>query len=487
MLKNADDQTPVLLWFRRDLRLQDNYALRAAVDTKRPIIAFYIREPAASHAGGLGSAQGWWLHHSLAALDASLEKYGNRLLLFTGPPQAVIDWLISQTGSDAVYWNRRYDPDGIRTDTEIKAGLKERGLAVESFAGMLMHEPHKLLTGAGKRYSVYTPFWRAFEGQYEPHDLLPAPRSFQPSGQTLDSDPLDSWGLLPTKPDWSECFSGKWHPGEHGALAALDDFLLRTIAGYDENRDIPAVHGTSRLSPHLALGEISPHRIWQATQANFDSLPTEDLVRFRKELVWREFSWHLLFHTPDLPSRNLNRRFDDFPWLDDKRGLRAWQRGLTGYPLVDAGMRELWQTGWMHNRVRMVVASFLIKDLLIDWREGEKWFRDTLLDADIANNAASWQWVAGCGADAAPYFRIFNPSRQGETFDPDGAYVKQYCPELSGLPARFIHRPFEAPEAIMKAAGVVLGKTYPKPIIEHDRARKRALAAYKEISGHVEP
>jgi deoxyribodipyrimidine photo-lyase len=292
---------------------------------------------------------------------------------------------------------------------------------------------------------------------------------------------------LPTKPDWAAGFEQKWKPGEDGAHQQLSDFVKSHLDDYKTARDFPAKQTTSRLSPHLALGEISPNQIWHATLGLQADVPEEDVIHFRKEVVWREFSWHLLFHNPHLPTTNLNRRFDDFPWLEDSANLRAWKHGLTGYPLVDAGMRELWQTGWMHNRVRMVVASFLIKDLLIDWREGEKWFRDTLLDADIANNAASWQWVAGCGADAAPYFRIFNPSRQGETFDPDGTYVKQYCPELSDLPDRYIHRPFEAPEAVLEAAGIVLGKTYQKPIVEHDQARKRALAKYKELSGHIEP
>jgi deoxyribodipyrimidine photo-lyase len=395
--------------------------------------------------------------------------------------------LISETGSDCVLWNRRYDPDGIRVDTEIKAGLKERGLKVESFSGFLMHEPHKLLAGQGKRYSVYTPFWRAFESQFHPDDPLPAPKAIPAPRSFPESEALDSWKLLPTSPGWATGFAQSWQPGESGAHAALDDFLGQAIHGYDKNRDIPKLRGTSRLSPHLAMGEISPHRIWNVTQANFDSLPTDDLIRFRKELVWREFSWHLLFHTPDMPTVNLNRKFDAFPWLDTPSNLEAWQKGMTGYPIVDAGMRELWQTGWMHNRVRMVAASFLIKHLLIDWREGEKWFRDTLVDADRANNSASWQWVAGSGADASPYFRIFNPVKQGETFDPDGTYVKQYCPELSGLPERCVHRPFDAPEEVLRQAGVVLGKTYPKPLIEHDAARKRALGAYKEISGPIEP
>jgi len=486
MSSTAAVKSPVLVWFRRDLRLEDNLALLAAVATGRPVVCFYLRAPGDCHAGAAGGAQAWWLHHSLSALATALEEKGNRLLLLTGSPQVVIDRLTSETGSDTVLWNRRYDPDGIRADTDIKSSLRQRGLKVESFSGFLMHEPHKLLTGESKRYSVYSPFWRAFERQFQPFDPLPAPASIAAPAVFPESELLESWSLTPTGPNWAAGFDDDWQPGEAGAHNALHAFLEGAIDGYDNNRDLPGIHGTSRLSPHLAMGEISPHRIWNATQANFDSLPTDDLMRFRKELVWREFSWHLLFHTPDMASINLNKRFDAFAWLNNKNQLQAWQRGMTGYPIVDAGMRELWQTGWMHNRVRMVVASFLIKHLLIDWRAGERWFRDTLLDADHASNAASWQWVAGCGADAAPYFRIFNPIKQGETFDPDGTYVKEYCPELSRLPARYIHRPFEAPPAVLEQAGVVLGKTYPQPLVAHDFARKRALTSYKQISAQSE-
>jgi deoxyribodipyrimidine photo-lyase len=456
--------TPVLVWFRRDLRLSDNLALQAAVHSGRPVLCVYVRDPGAPHAGALGAAQAWWLHHSLAALAAALQKAGNRLLLLSGSPGVVIDRLLAETGSDTVFWNRRHDADGIHLDSALKADLRQRGLVAESFSGFLMHEPQKLLTGEGKRYSVYSPFWRAFERQFQPHDPLPAPQNLAAPSTYPQGEQLQDWGLLPTAPNWAAGFADHWQPGEAGAQAALEAFLDGAIRGYDGNRDIPARPGTSKLSPHLAMGEISPHRIWTATEGLGDSLPTDDLVRFRKELVWREFSWHLLFHTPDMASVNLNRRFDAFPWLNDVGQLQAWQRGMTGYPIVDAGMRQLWQTGWMHNRVRMVVASFLIKHLLIDWRQGETWLRDTLVDAD-----------------AAPYFRIFNPIKQGETFDPDGTYVRHYCPELSRLPARYIHRPFEAPLSVLHAAGVTLGKTYPQPLVVHDAARNRALDAYRDM------
>ena len=481
MPPESHSDTPVILWFRRDLRLDDNLALQAAIAGNRPVLCIYIRENGTPLAGASGSAQAWWLHHSLVSLDAALRAKGSRLLLFSGEPLALIKDLVDKTGARSVFWNRRYDADGIACDTEIKSQLRQSGIEAKSFAGFLMHEPAKLLTKQGKPYSVFTPFWKAFEAQFHPHDTLPAPSTIRPPEPFPLSESLDDWALLPKNPDWAKGFGDLWEPGERGALARLDDFVETGVNGYKTNRDLPAKSATSGLSPHLAMGEISPHRIWNATRTAFGSHPTDDVVSFRRELVWREFSWHLLFHRSDMAEVNLDRRFDAFPWVNDTSRLRAWQQGRTGYPIVDAGMRELWQTGVMHNRVRMVVASFLIKDLLIDWREGEKWFRDTLVDIDRASNAMNWQWVAGCGADASPWFRIFNPVRQGETFDPDGAYVRRYCPELATLPDKYVHRPFEAPQAVLEKAGITLGKTYPQPLVAHDVARERALAAFRSL------
>ncbi|MCV3768560.1 cryptochrome/photolyase family protein [Rhizobium sp. TRM95796] len=472
-----------IVWFRRDLRINDNLALAAALDAGGDVVCVYIREPQDAFAGAHGAAQAWWLNESLEKLHAALRARGNRLVLMTGRPQDVLDTLIEKTGASAVFWNRRYDKASRDADAAIKQDLKARGVDARSFEGFLLHDPMALTTGQGKRYSVYSPFWRAFEARYTPPDAIDAPKKIRACAAAPDGEDLTSWGLLPTKPDWAGGFREAWTPGEDGAIAALETFLDDAVKGYKKNRDIPGHKTTSRLSPHLAFGEISPHRVWRATEGLGDTIPVEDVIHFRKELAWREFSWHLLFHVPDLPSENLNKKFDAFPWADDRKGLSLWTRGLTGYPIVDAGMRELWRTGWMHNRVRMIVASFLIKDLLLHWTEGEAWFRDTLVDVDLASNAASWQWVAGCGADAAPYFRIFNPIRQGETFDPDGTYVRRYCPELARLPDRYIHKPWEAPREVLSQAGVRLGDTYPKPMVDHDRARKAALAAYSEITG----
>ncbi|MFC3162726.1 cryptochrome/photolyase family protein [Ciceribacter thiooxidans] len=471
--------TPVILWFRKDLRLGDNRALVHAAATGRPVIPLYIHEP---NNGPLGRAQCWWLHHSLVALGRSLERLGSRLILRSGPPQAVLSTLIAESGATEVLWNRRYDPDGIESDSVLKAALRGDGITAHSFSGQLLHEPSRMKTGTGGFYRVYTPFWRAFENSGEPEEPLQPPTAMPAPDVWPDTETLDDWRLLPTTPDWAAEFRNVWTPGEVGARRRLQDFVSGGLQGYAIRRDFPAEPHVSMLSPHLALGEISPAQIWHATRGLAGDVPVEDVTSFRKELVWREFSYHLLFHFPELPRRNFSEKFGGFPWRSDPDGLRRWQRGETGYPIVDAGMRQLWQTGWMHNRVRMIVASFLVKDLLIDWREGESWFRDTLVDADPASNAASWQWVSGSGADAAPFFRIFNPVSQGEKFDPEGAYVRKFVPELARLDTRYIHRPFEAPAAVLAKAGIDLGKTYPQPVVDHKMARERALAAFRGLA-----
>ncbi|RUM05910.1 cryptochrome/photolyase family protein [Rhizobium chutanense] len=479
-----DAAKPVILWFRKDLRLDDNQALKAADLSGRPIIPLYINEPAA-HTGALGAAQAWWLHHSLEALDGSLRKRQGRLVLASGEALEVLGAIIRESGAEAVFWNRRYDPSGAAIDIRVSHELENQAIEVRSFGGQLLHEPSRLLTGSGTPYRVYTPFWRALEGAGEPEPPLEAPAKLRLAAPLPKSERLESWKLLPRKPDWAGDFGDLWTPGEQGAREKLRSFVEDRLDGYQENRDYPAKPATSMLSPHLALGEISPARIWDATRGLSKRVPTADIVHFRKEIAWREFSYHLLFHFPRLASDNWNARFDAFEWRNGDDDFEAWRRGLTGYPIVDAGMRQLWRHGWMHNRVRMIVASFLIKDLMIDWRRGEAWFRDTLVDADPANNAASWQWVAGSGADASPFFRIFNPVLQGQTFDPEGCYVKAHVPELRELGAKYIHRPFEAPKSMLDEAGVTLGQTYPKPIVDHANARNRALAAYKAMRDSV--
>jgi deoxyribodipyrimidine photo-lyase len=477
----VDPAKPVIVLFRHDLRLADNGALHAAADAGKPIVAAFVRDDEAPGGRPIGGARRWWLHHSLEALSAGLGSMGVSLILRQGDMQSIVASLIDETGADMVLWNRRYDPHGMRSDTAMKSMLTGSGVACASFQGHLLHEPWRVNTGAGGPFKVYTPFWRALIAEGEPREPLPAPGKLHAYRDAVTTERLADWGLLPTAPDWAGGLRAEWTPGEAGARRRLSEFLDGAVTGYSDARDMPGLRGTSRLSPHLAHGEITPFQIWSAVRrANG---PGRDSEKFLKEVAWREFAWHLLFHNPDLATANYNKAFDAFAWAPDAANLTLWQRGKTGYPLVDAGMRELWQTGWMHNRVRMVVASFLVKHLLIDWREGEAWFWDTLVDADHGNNPASWQWVAGSGADAAPFFRIFNPVLQGEKFDADGAYVRQFVPELARLPNRLLHRPWEADKSALSSAGVKLGSTYPVAVIEHQLARDRALAAYRDARG----
>ncbi|MDF1609867.1 deoxyribodipyrimidine photo-lyase [Hoeflea sp. YIM 152468] len=472
-----------IVWFRNDLRIGNNAALDAA-SRHCALIPVYIRETA-SPARPLGAARSWWLHQSLSRLSERLAHLGAPLILLSGDPAELIPELLRQTGASAIYWNRRYDPAFQAADSALKTVLLSDGYTAESFAGHLLHEPSRCRTGSGGSYKVYSPFWRALESDVEdrPSAIIAAPTALTPVAglSELPAQTLDSWGLLPTGPDWSAGLAKTWTPGEDGALARLSDFLENRMRGYAERRDMPGIAATSGLSPHLAAGEITPAQIVEALKTTDNDAAPDDRGKFRKELGWREFAWHLLANNPALPQANHNRKFDDFAWLDNQGSLTAWQNGQTGYPLVDAGMRQLWQTGWMHNRVRMIVASFLTKHLMIDWRQGEAWFWDTLVDADPASNAASWQWVAGSGADAAPFFRIFNPVLQGEKFDPDGDYVRSYVPELAEMPTKFIHKPWRAPDSVLISAGVRLGETYPHPIVDHKLARDRALAAYRQI------
>jgi deoxyribodipyrimidine photo-lyase len=390
-----------------------------------------------------------------------------------------VEHLLAETRADLVVWNRRYDPAGLAADETLRAKLERQGVAHASFSGHLLHEPEGLRSSSGTPFRVYSPFWRALVAGGEPRRPLSPPKVLRGFAKAPAGEQLDDWKLLPTSPDWADTMAGIWEPGEGGAHRGLSYFIRNRLAGYARHRDMPGIEGTSRLSPHLAHGEITPAQIWWAVREEGTHAPGHDVETFLKELAWREFSWHLLFHNPRLATTNLDQRFNRMIWVKDRCALHRWQKGMTGYPIVDAGMRELWVTGWMHNRVRMIAASFLTKDLLIDWREGEAWFWDTLVDADAANNPASWQWVAGCGADAAPYFRIFNPLLQGEKFDPEGRYVRRWIPEIARLPDRFIHRPWEAPEETLAEAGVKLGETYPVAMVDHQKARRRALAAFE--------
>ncbi len=479
-IPKENTEGPIIVWFRNDLRVADNAALLAASQTEREVICLYVFDDAADVSTRYGGAQRWWLHHSLVALSETLNGMGAELVFRRGEPETIIRQIIAQTNASGVFWNRRYATRHIERDSTLKSELKQTGLDVKTFDGALLHEPTLLKTGSGGPYRVYSPFWRAFSGGPEPRDPAPAPKSINGFGGELKSDDINAWQLLPTNPNWATGIAQEWIPGEAGAHQRLNEFLDGPIGDYGKGRDIPGKQSTSKLSPHLTFGEISPYQIWAATNTSHPT-HTNDKEKFRKEIVWREFSYHLLVNYKDLRTENFNPAFDGFPWRENAGQLRAWQKGKTGYPIVDAGMRQLWQTGWMHNRVRMVVGSFLVKHLLIDWREGEKWFWDTLVDADPASNTASWQWIAGSGADAAPYFRVFNPIIQGEKFDQDGAYVKAFCPELADLPLKFLHKPWEAPEPVLADAGVRLGETYPLPIVEHTTARNRALAAYQTM------
>ena len=469
---------PVIVWFRQDLRVADNPALAAAAAAGRPTICLYILDDETPGRWRMGGASRWWLHHSLAALDADLRERGIALVLRRGEASATLDAVIAETGAVSVVWNRCYEPFAIARDTAIKASLSARGIEATSFNGALLFEPQEVRNGSGGAFKVFTPFWRAASRQGPARAPAPTPSSL-PVAPAPTSDALDAWRLLPTAPDWAGGLRATWTPGEAGAHARLDQFLAQILEGYADGRNVPGRVSTSALSPHLHFGEISPLSVWRALEAH--AANRKDAEKFLAELGWREFSHHLLVDFPSLPEKAWRPQFEDFPWADDPDGLEAWRRGRTGYPIVDAGMRELWTTGWMHNRVRMITASFLIKHLLIDWRLGADWFWDTLVDADLANNAASWQWVAGSGADAAPYFRIFNPTSQGETYDADGAYVRRWIPELARLPNACIHRPWEASKETLNAADVALGKTYPKPIVDHAAARTRALAAFERL------
>lgn len=465
-----------IVWFRQDLRTHDNPALTEACNHHQQVIPLYIA--AENPVRTVPGAQRWWLHHSLKALSNELKSFDMLLCLRHGSPLIILEELIKKHDITAVYWNRCYEPESIDRDTLIKSKLIEQGIEVQSFNGSLLNEPWTVKNQQGHFFKVFTPYWKQALRQIDSAPELSLKKSTTP---TINSDKLEDWQLIPSNPNWAQGFSEYWEPGEAGALKKLDYFVEHCLNHYKEERDIPSLAATSRLSPHLHFGEISPRIIWNAIlRAKQDPESNHRSAdHFLSELGWREFSYHLLYHFPELPVKNFKSQFNDFPWHDNREALRCWQKGLTGYPIVDAGMRELWQTGTMHNRVRMICASFLVKDLLIDWRAGAEWFYDTLLDADLANNSASWQWVAGSGADAAPYFRIFNPVLQSEKFDPDGHYIKRWIPELRSVPRQWIHNPWEAPSGQL---GLRLGIDYPKPIVDHSQARQLALAYYQQLS-----
>jgi deoxyribodipyrimidine photo-lyase len=487
-MPSASSVKPTLLWFRQDLRLQDNPALHAALERGGAVVPVYVLDDAGDGRWPAGGASRWWLHHSLAALDVELRERGSRLILARGESGAVLKELQRQTGAGAVYWNRRYEPAAIARDSRLKAEFVAVGVEVKSFNAALLHEPHTIANKQGKPFQVFTPYWR--------HCLtldVAAPIRLPAGGIAVPktwpaSVPLDELELRPRIP-WDAGFGEVWTPGETGAAKRLRAFVARAMNAYSDQRNLPGIDGTSMLSPHLHFGEIGPRQIWAAVRGAARESgvfpPSKGAAVFLSEVGWREFAYHLLFHFNHTPEQPLREDFVRFPWRDDPGGtlLRAWQRGRTGYPIVDAGMRQLWHTGWMHNRVRMITGSFLVKHLRLPWNAGAAWFWDTLVDADLAANTLGWQWTAGCGADAAPYFRVFAPVLQGQKFDTDGRYVRRWVPELAGLPDEHLHAPWEAPADVLRGAGIRLGDTYPRPIVDHAAARGEALAAFKSLRG----
>ncbi len=481
---------PTIFWFRRDLRLKDNPALHWAVKRGEPVLCLYIHDEQADRVPWQqGEASNWWLHHSLKSLASDLESAGNCLRIFAGQPEKILRQVVKESNASAIAWNRRYEPQSIELDKYLKTVFTDLGIKVQSTPGNLCHEPW-VVTRQGTKaegkmaYKVFTAYWRASLK----HESLPVTSSLKsvPGIKTRLTNelPLNDLSLLPTLA-WADQFTDYWQPGEKGAASNLQTLLKKPISNYDSGRDLPAQSGTSKLSPHLAFGEISPRQINAAIAKkikNKSLVFDENIETFQKEIGWREFACHLLYHFPHTTDQPLDLRFAKLPWKKvNPQNLQRWQQGNTGIPLIDAGMRQLWQTGWMHNRVRMVVGSLLIKNMGYHWLEGARWFWDTLVDADLASNTMGWQWVAGSGADAAPYFRVFNPVRQGERFDPDGAYVKQWVPEIAKLPKKHIHSPWTASQAELESAGVVLGETYPHPIVDLKTTRVEALERFAKI------
>ncbi|GFZ81498.1 deoxyribodipyrimidine photo-lyase [Rickettsiales bacterium] len=461
-------------WFRQDLRLSDNPALTLAAKHDRVLLVYILDDENAGEYA-MGAASRWWLHHSLQSLNASLDGV---LSVYHGNPVDVLGDIADRYGVKAVYWNRCYEPWRVERDVKIKKHLKAKGIKAESANGSLLWEPWTIKKDNGDPYKVFTPFYRKGCLQAEtPRELLPAPGKLRCQYDEENALGIDQLGLIPNI-RWDKQLESHWDIGEKGAHARLQQFVDKGLKYYKEGRDLPAKPYVSRLSPYLHFGEISPNQLWHTVRNIGDD---KHIDHFCSELGWREFSYSQLYHNPGLPTKNLQPKFDAFPWIEDEVLLGAWQKGQTGVSMVDAGMRELWQTGYMHNRVRMIVGSFLVKNLRLHWRHGERWFWDTLVDADLANNSASWQWVAGCGADAAPYFRIFNPVTQGQKFDPDGSYIRKFIPEIASLPDKYLFSPWEAPEHVLEDAGIKLDITYPRPVVDLKKSRDVALEAFKSL------
>jgi deoxyribodipyrimidine photo-lyase len=475
-------ERPIIVWFRLDLRLADQAALREAAKAGAPLLPLYILDDATPADLRMGGASRWWLHGSLAALDRDLAERGGKLHFRRGSAADVLAALLDETSASAIHATRGYEPWERKLEETLKSVCAARNAGLRLFPGRLLFEPEAIATGSGEPFRVFAPFWKVCLAASPPHAPLPAPKLARLA--TAKSETLESLALRPAKPDWAGGLRSTWQLGEHAAQARLCAFIAARLQDYADDRGNLDGETSSRLSPYLHFGEIGPNQVWHAVSHAAESARGKldrGAFAFLRELGWREFSYHLLDRFPAMTHRPLKPAFDRFPWRKDASALRAWQQGETGYPIVDAAMRQLWQTGWMPNRARMIVASFLVKHLLLPWQAGADWFLDTLVDADLANNSASWQWVAGSGTDAAPYFRIFNPVLQGQKFDPGGDYVRTWLPELQNLPAPVIHAPWQAPPDTLAAANIALGRTYPAPIVDHAAARIRALEALKTI------
>ena len=476
--------TRAIWWIRRDMRLDDNPTLQRALKSDA-LLPVYVHSPAEEGAWPLGGAQKWWLARSLAAHSAALEAVGSRLVILEGDAAKTLSDLARKFGATEVVWSRRFDPAGLAQEHRVEAALDAQGVKWSSFLSNHLFDPDEIITQTGNPYQVYTPFAKNCRARPAPAQAKSAPQALPACDGAPKGVAISALNLEP-KPDWAGGIRAMWKPGEAGAQERLKTFAAGVIGRYPTGRDEPSSDGSSLLSPHLAFGEIGIRRVWHASLAAKSSptksSPAESIDKYLAELLWREFATHVLFHFKQTDLKPLRADYAKFPWRDDRAALEAWKRGRTGYPLVDAGMRQLWHTGWMHNRVRMVVASFLVKHLLLPWQDGAKWFWDTLVDADLANNSLGWQWAAGCGADAAPYFRIFNPTSQAEKFDAQAAYIKRWVPELARVSPEHAIEPWDAPPLALASAGVTLGVEYPRPIVDHAFARDRALKALATVS-----
>lgn len=471
---------PSIVWFRQDLRLQDQPALTAAIEKGGAVIPLFIWAAEEEGEWAPGAASRWWLHYSLENLQKSLAELGLSLIIRQQPTLEALKELIKQTGADKVFWNHCYTPYHMEKDTFIISELQKEGIETEQFNERLLFDPRTIFNKEKKPFRVFTPFWKHCLKSGEPSSPLKKPKKIKENlpSFSLDSVELASLNLLPTI-HWDEGIKNYWIPSEKGAHSKLKEDLENVLSNYGKNRNRPDLKSTSELSPYLHYGQISSRIIWHEIRNHFED---DSLVEpYLRQLMWREFAYSLLYHFPKTTHEPMYPKFEAFAWKKDSQKLHAWQKGLTGYPIVDAGMRQLWNRGWMHNRVRLIVGSFLVKDLMIPWQEGTKWFWKTLVDADLANNTLGWQWIAGCGADAAPYFRIFNPVTQGEKFDLTGDYVRTWIPEIAHLPDEYLHKPWQAPQEVLRQAGIELGVNYPYPIVDHAEARLKALEAFSTI------